>query len=152
MGRADKLLREKCMLVMGRPKTNSAGVVLNVKCPPRLAARVVIGSGNIGRLGLAEEGRLLGLGSRASLSLFLVYGCTHPHPVSYWQAHREASSLFPPPRCSASLQSQASTNCGFNPHEPKQSFPPWSCRSWVFTQLCKSNKYKMLAKQIICTV
>lgn len=49
---------------MGRPKTNSAGVVLNVKCPPRLAARVVIGSGNIGRLGLAEEGRLLGLGSR----------------------------------------------------------------------------------------
>lgn len=62
MGRADKLLRENCRLVMGRPKTNSARVVLNVKCPPRLVARVVIGSGNIGRLGLAEEGRLLGLG------------------------------------------------------------------------------------------
>lgn len=133
---------------MGRPKTNSAKVVLNVKCPPRL---VVTSSGNIGRLGLADEGRLLGLCPWASLSLPLVHGCTHLRPTSHQQAHREADSLFPPPRFSASLQSQDNTNCGFNPHEPKQSFTPCSCSSWVFTQLCKSNGCKMLAKQI-CTV
>lgn len=108
MGRADKLLRENCRLVIGRPKTNSAKVVLNVKCPSRLVAQVVIGSGNIGRLGLAEEERLLGLCPWASLSLPLVHRCTHPHPTSYRQAHREANSLFPPP---TSLQRQANTNC-----------------------------------------